>query len=1182
MAILIPSAGAFSAHPTTPVPPVASPRVVPVADDDGGDGGTDDGGDTPGNGGGSGTGTPGGDAGNNSGSNNSGGNNSGNSDTPGNSDTSDGGDSTSEPAAPSTGAEPSAGAEPSTGAEPSEAPPVPDKEALAAQRRAANAARRAQHASAASRSASSGSTRAGRPDRLIIVRSRNIDLVSHGQLTSRVARAAGAPLSWRSLARYLPPGWLTLNNDGTALLSAALMLTPGTVLDSGTDIRILRLAGGPLPGAAASIWLSHAQLRLHNIEITSVDAATQGPLADTAEGRPFLVAGAGATLTIADATLRNLGGALAPVPAAAPPPAGPAPARPLPARPSLVAPGRSGPQVGAPPTGSSLVAPGRSGPKVGAPPTAPPAAAPQVLVRPGVLFGAGSTGSVSRTELTGNTVGLQLDGSRAVALDDVTLDHSSTDGLVLHGDQGTVLRAVQSTANGRNGVLVSGAGTNRVITGISTVANAAFGIAVVRQVRPQITGVTGKSDQGGGLRLTGTIGAVVSNATFTGEQVGVLINGTNDKSQLTNVRVRGGHDGIVLTHAVTGASITASNVENPVGTGVKISGGDTQVRSLSVIGAAAAVRISPTAHGVNVVDSSISGGGDGFLIARGAQGVILTNPTIQGPSRNGVKTASANARIIGGRIIGGATGINARAATTVSGTAITNAGDGVRTSPGGGVAADHIDVLGGNVGVKVEPNTTITVTDSRIRSRDSLRGTVTLVGDNVVSPPPFNWIAALGVLFVLLALVLETTAAGRLRGYRRRAAAFASSGAGTATGVGAGSVVGTGAVSAGAVGPGSDAPTMAIPIAEPPTEAIPIAEPPTEAIPVLEPPTMAIPVIDPPTMAIPILPAPEAEPAAARDAGTKAPAETKTPATPEPKTEPKAGAKTEASASTADASTDAPAPEADAAVPAPASPESGTAAPADDPETVSEVESPARSGVEATTVAIPAVIGATEAVAAKPRTADKTPAAEPTPPATDSAPTADADAPAEAPPTAAEQPEQKAKPEPTAAEPEPPATPKPAAAEAAIPATPEPPADVERAADAEAEEPAQPVTEPATVEATSSPATQADAKHAEPAEQPEPAAQPEADAEVEADKPPKPVEEPPPVEQPKSAEQPASAGQSQPAKRSKPAPRPETAKEHLQAGYPIRRGNRRLRLRRPEATRDQQALTAVSDPPKQH
>jgi len=1049
------------------------------------------------------------------------------------------------------------------------------------------------------------------------------------------------------------------------LMAAALMLTPGTVLDSGTDIRILRLAGGPLPGAAASIWLSHAQLRLHNIEITSVDAATQGPLADTAEGRPFLVAGAGATLTIADATLRNLGGALAPVPAAAPPPAGPAPARSLPARPSLVAPGRSGPQVGAPPTGSSLAAPGRSGPRVGAPPTAPPAAAPPVLVRPGVLFGAGSTGSVSRTELTGNTVGLQLDGSRGVALDDVTLDHSSTDGLVLHGDQGTVLRAVQSTANGRNGVLVSGAGTNRVITGISTVANAAFGIAVVRQVRPQITGVTGKSDQGGGLRLTGTTGAVVSNATFTDEQVGVLINGTNDKSQLTNVRVRGGHDGIVLTHAVTGASITASNVENPVGTGVKISGGDTQVRSLSVIGAAAAVRISPTAHGVNVVDSSISGGGDGFLIARGAQGVILTNPTIRGPSRNGIKTASANARIIGGRIIGGATGINARAATTVSGTAITNAGDGVRTSPGGGVAADHIDVLGGNVGVKVEPNTTITVTDSRIRSRDSLRGTVTLVGDNVVSPPPFNWIAALGVLFVLLALVLETTAAGRLRGYRRRAAAFASSGAGTATGVGAGSVVGSGAVGAGAAGPGSDAPTMAIPIAEPPTEAIPVLEPPTEAIPVLEPPTVAIPVIDPPTMAIPITPAPEAEPAAARDAGTKAPAETKTPATPEPKTEPKAGAKTEAPASTADASTDAPAPEADAAVPAPASPESGTAAPADDPETVSEVaaatpvpepaakrtegESPARSGVEATTVAIPAVIGATEAVATKPptadktRAADKTPAAEPTLPATESAPTADADASAEAPPTAtepavdpaaepertaavepvaeeappaAEQPEQKAKPEPpatpdsaaaepaaaeperpaapksAAAEPEPPATPKPAAAEAAIPATPEPPADAEPAADAEAEEPAQPVTEPATVEATNSPATP-DAKQAEPAEQPEPAAQPEADAEVEADQPPKPVEEPTLVEEPKPAEQPASAeqpkpveqpasaGQSQPAKRSKPAPRPETAKEHLQAGYPIRRGNRRLRLRRPEATRDQQALTAVSDPPKQ-
>jgi len=542
MAVLIPTAGAFSTHPATPAEPVASPRVVPVADDDGGDGGTDSGdngsGDTPS------TEAP-------SSGNNSGGDNSG------------GGDSTSQPAAPS------ASARPSEGAQPSEAPPVPDRAAIAEQRRAANAARRAQHASSAARTATAGWNRAGRPDRLIIVRSRNVDLVTHGQLTSRIARSAGVALSWRSLARYLPPGWLTLNDDGTALLSAALVLTPGTVLDSGTEIRILRLAGGQLPGAAASIWLSHAQLRLHNIEITSVDAATQGPLPDTAQGRPFLIAGAGATLTIADATLRNLGAALAPAPVVPPTPV---PARPLPA---------GSPPAGSAHTGSKLVAPGRSGPPVGSPPTAPPAAPPvgaappPAAVRPGVIFAVGSAGSVTHTVVTGNTVGLQLDGSRGVTLDDVTLDHSSTDGLVLHGDQGTVLRGVQSTSNGRNGVLVSGVSSNRVITGITTVANAAFGVAVVRQVRPQITGISGSSDQGGGLRLTGTAGAVVSNATLSGETVGVLVNGTNDKTQLNNVRIRGGHDGIVLTHAVTGASITASNIEDPVGTGLKISGGDT-------------------------------------------------------------------------------------------------------------------------------------------------------------------------------------------------------------------------------------------------------------------------------------------------------------------------------------------------------------------------------------------------------------------------------------------------------------------------------------------------------------------------------------------------------------------------------------------------------------------------------
>jgi Periplasmic copper-binding protein (NosD) len=606
----------------------------------------------------------------------------------------------------------------------------------AAERRAANAVRRAEHLRTAATSAVGSWDRIGRPDQLVVVRARNIDIVSMGRLSARLARPAGAPLTLAGLARTLPPGWLTIGADGAAALSAALVLGAGTDFDIGPGVRSLVLTGGPTAALAASIWVGHAHLRIQKVDIGSRDPATGHALPASAPGRPFIVANNGATLDITDATVHDLGSL---------PPSPPAP----------VVPGAA-PVVGA---GAAPVA------GAGAP-TRPGGAPRPVPGHAGVVYGQGSTGTVLRSSLTTNAVGLKLAGSRGVVLDTVTVDSSVGDGLVLHGDVATTLRSVHADHNGRNGVTVSGPSTDRPITAITTEANGGFGVLVAGQTRPSISALATRADGAGGLRLAGTTAGSVTNSTMTDEPIGVLVNGTATGSQLADLRIRGGQQGIVLTHQVTGVSITRTAVTDSSRRGVSVAGTAVALDDLSVTGATTGLRITSAAHSVTVTGGKISGGRDGIAVTARASEVVLRDPTIGGVDHDAIINSAAGTQIVGATITGATTGIEARQPTILTGATINGVNEGVHVSGAGTLNADRVDVLATNSGIKIDSSAPVRLTDSRIRARKALRGPVTLLGTNTISPPPLNWIGAFGVLFVLLALLLEALAV--FRQYRLR------------------------------------------------------------------------------------------------------------------------------------------------------------------------------------------------------------------------------------------------------------------------------------------------------------------------------------------------------------------------------------------------------------------------------
>ncbi len=172
-----------------------------------------------------------------------------------------------------------------------------------ARAQAAAEARAAQLAAAGSRARVSWEGH-GRPNKMIIFRTRTIDLVANGRLTRQVPRSGGA-LTLSTLDRFVPDDWLTISGD-TANLSAAIVLNPATSLNLGGDVKTVKLVGGPSPSDAASIYTGRGRLGLRGVTVTSSDPSFAEPL-PVGPGRPFIVVARGGRFDATDSTVSDLG-----------------------------------------------------------------------------------------------------------------------------------------------------------------------------------------------------------------------------------------------------------------------------------------------------------------------------------------------------------------------------------------------------------------------------------------------------------------------------------------------------------------------------------------------------------------------------------------------------------------------------------------------------------------------------------------------------------------------------------------------------------------------------------------------------------------------------------------------------------------------------------------------------------
>ncbi|MHA6621557.1 right-handed parallel beta-helix repeat-containing protein [Pseudonocardia sp. DLS-67] len=606
-------------------------------------------------------------------------------------------------------------AAPAAAALPAQQPPPDGSQGPSAAERAAAAAKaRAQAAARAARAAAKRAEAArkvrvtwdkrGRPHRMAIVRSNRIDVATDGRLTRQAGRGGGAN-TITTLDRALPSDWLT-TSDGTATLSAMIVLTPGTTLDVSDPIKRLELVGGATPQDAAAIFTGSGGVSLKGVTVTSIDPATRQAVAPTSPGRPyFSVSGRGRFESV-DSTISDLG------------------------------------------TASTGVNGGQAG----------------------VTFNRGATGSLVRTTVQRNTTGVELSRSDAVHLEDVTFTESVGDGLVLTGDRGTTMSGIQAVGNGDNGVVVSGESTGRPVTGITTNGNGGYGVVVVGQTGGELSGIDTSSDQAGGLRINRTTDLHVTDFSATEQPAGIYVHVSSARIALDHIRATGGRRGIVIEKSTDGLELRDSTIDGARVAGVGIGGKHILLSGVQVRDSRAAVRVERGAVSVRLAGLVLDGGRDGVVATPGTTGVVIADLVARNVQSDSIRTASTDAEIIGGRITGGTTAIDVAAATTISGVTIDGASEGIHSRSPDIVRADEVRIDTLDLGINALPGSPFHLTGSSVHALEALRGPIQQHGTNDLSLPPLNLLSAIGVPLILLAIVLEQVHTSRQRraGVRRR------------------------------------------------------------------------------------------------------------------------------------------------------------------------------------------------------------------------------------------------------------------------------------------------------------------------------------------------------------------------------------------------------------------------------
>jgi hypothetical protein len=484
-------------------------------------------------------------------------------------------------------------------------------------------------------------------------------------------------------------------------------------------VRTLQMAGGDAPQSAAFLASGRGQIQLRGVTVTSIDPASGRAVAPEAVGRPYLRVSDGGSLVMLDSTIVDLG----------------------------------------------------------------TEAKSNVGGQPAIEFGRASTGELTRVAVYRASTGVVLAASQGVRLDQLTVSDSAGDGIVLHGDRATALSNVRAERNGANGVLVSGAATGRPVAGIATAGNRSYGVAVSDQNHTEIGHLILSNDQAGGLEVDHVSDSDLHDITVVDAPIGVYLHGSSANLTLDAISVSGGRIGVLVDKTTATVHLTHSIIERVHVAGIVYEGRDALLAVVTVEDSPTAVRVEPRAGALTVDGLRIVGGVDGLVTSVDAPAVVIKNLSADGVSNDAVRNLAPGMLIVGGRIRGGHTGMDLRAATRVTGTQVDLAATGISVGSGVPVVLGGVRIDAEAVGIAAEPGSSVTLGNSWVHGLQPIRGNVEQRGPNDLSLPTVSGLSAIGLPLILVSILLEflylylnfRRARVRSREYLRRWRAMAAS-----------------------------------------------------------------------------------------------------------------------------------------------------------------------------------------------------------------------------------------------------------------------------------------------------------------------------------------------------------------------------------------------------------------------
>ncbi|GAA5118075.1 right-handed parallel beta-helix repeat-containing protein [Pseudonocardia adelaidensis] len=387
----------------------------------------------------------------------------------------------------------------------------------------------------------------------------------------------------------------------------------------------------------------------------------------------------------------------------------------------------------------------------------------QATAEPAVGFNPGSSGSLVRTTLQRNNIGVEVSKAQGVQLDGLTVTESESDGIVLNGDQGTRMANLRAERNGGNGMFVGGENSDRPISGLTTLNNKLYGLVVTQQTGTQVSGISTEADEAGGLRLNQATDVTVTDFTATDQPIGIFTHVGSTGIVLDDVHATGGRRGVVVEKSTSKLELRNSTIEGTRVAGVNIGGKEIQVNGVHVGDAKAGVRIERGAGHIKLAGLTIDGGRDGIVSSAGATDVTIADLTANHVEDGAIRTATPAAVISGGTINGGSTGIDVTGSATITETAINGAGEGLRVRSPEPVRAENVAIDATDLGLNVAPGSQMVLANSSVHALEAVRGVFAAEGVNNISLPPLNLLAAMGVPLILLAIVLEQVHSFRQR-----------------------------------------------------------------------------------------------------------------------------------------------------------------------------------------------------------------------------------------------------------------------------------------------------------------------------------------------------------------------------------------------------------------------------------